>query len=61
MSHRGICITGHTKQKDVSMFHKYVSPGHAKNMFMLDFGPKHTKARELVNARACQEIIVFPN
>ena len=29
-------------------------------MFMLDFGLEHTKARELVNLRTCQEIIVFP-
>ena len=35
--------------------------GRAKNMFMLDFGPKHTKAQELVNVRSCQEIIVFMN
>ena len=34
---------------------------HAKNMFRLDFGPKHTKTRELMDAQACQEIIVFPN
>ena len=30
-------------------------------VFLLDFGPEHTKTRELVNARACKEIIVFPN
>ena len=30
-------------------------------LFLLDFGPKDTKARELVNARVCQEIIVFLN
>ena len=30
-------------------------------LFSLDFGPEHTKAWELENVRACQEIIVFPN
>ena len=35
--------------------------GRAKNMFWLDFGPKHTEARKLVNAWVCQEIIVFSN
>ena len=40
---------------------KMCPTGCAKNMFMLDFGPKHTKARELVNARVCEETIVFLN
>ena len=35
--------------------------GRARNMFWLDFGPKHTEARKLVNAWMCQEIIVFSN
>ena len=30
-------------------------------MFMLDVCPAHTKARELVNAWTCREIIVFSN
>ena len=33
----------------------------AKNMFMLDFGSEHTKTQELLNARACQELIEFSN
>ena len=31
------------------------------SLFLLDFGIEHKKAWELVNARACQEIIVFSN
>ena len=30
-------------------------------MFRLDFGPEHTKIQELINERACQEIIIFLN
>ena len=30
-------------------------------LFLLDFGSEHIKARELVNVRAFQEIIVFLN
>ena len=45
VSHRGICTPEHTKQK--------MCPTRiAKNMFMLDFGPKHTKTWELVNTWA---------
>ena len=61
MSYCGIYTIEHTKQKDISMFHKMCPIKRAKNMFMSDFGQEHTKALELVNAQVCQEIIVFPN
>ena len=35
---------------------KMCTTGRVKNMFFLDFGQEHTKAQELVNERACQDL-----
>ena len=41
--------------------HHHCLPEVTLTLFRLDFGQEHTKAHELVNARVCQEIIVFSN
>ena len=40
---------------------RYFPSGMPKICFRWILGSEHTKTRELVNARVCQEIIVFPN